>query len=444
MSRLSSVAALAAACALATTGATTGALAQQQPPFFTCGGSPPQKVTLEPKPSFTVIDFSDPGADCALWQTFFYLNWPAQKGQRGIPNQNARFGAPGTTVWETFRTLETVFLPEGRSPPPWDQGLLNASLAHDLGAEVAAGDVRLLTRESKISRLVIDHIAQTKINDPIFLDDIRQADGNILYDQQKRPVYYEIAMNRAQFDYIVNNGLYNSATQATFATKTNIALQVGTIEIKAAWKILTTAEINSGRFHTARAFISGPILIPVTVGLVGMHVFAGGGFESVGLWGTFVQIDNAPVQPATDIKGPYSFFNPACAGCPLNSTRTNPTQVVQVFPAESHAEEVNGRAINMIQQYDPKDVWQYYKLLNVQWSPGTFDFKTPVPRMLPLPPPPGRANTLTLMNPVLETFMQRPGVSCVGCHRHLASTASDGNIASGYSFMFSYAQAPSP
>ena len=441
MPRLPMVAALALASMLAATAAS----AQQQPidptPFFTCGGSPPQKVLLEPKPSFSVIDFSDPGADCALWQTFFYLNWPAKKGLRGVPDEAARFGAPGTTVWETFRTLETVFLPEGRKPPPWDLGLLNASLAHDLGAEVASGDVRLLSRTSKISRLVIDHIAQTKINDPIFINDIKQADGNTLYDQQKKPVYYEIAMNRAEFDYIFNNGLYNADTQATFASTTNIALQRGTIEIKAAWKILTPAEASSGRFHTARAFISGPLLLPVTVGLVGMHVFEGGGYETVGLWGTFVQIDNAPVV-GKPITGPYSFFNPACQTCPVNSTTTNPTQVMQVFDAERHAEDVNQRAIGMIQKYDPKDVWQYYKLLNVQWSPQTFDFKTPVPVMLPMPPPPGKNNTNTLMNPVLETFMQQPNVSCVGCHRHLAGTANNENIGSGYSFMFGYAQSP--
>ncbi len=28
-----------------------------------------------------------------MWQAFIYLNWPAQAGQRGVPNPNGRFGA---------------------------------------------------------------------------------------------------------------------------------------------------------------------------------------------------------------------------------------------------------------------------------------------------------------------------------------------------------------
>jgi len=51
--------------------AASPALAQTKPPGFACGGSPPQMVTVSPVPKFTVIDFDNRGADCALWQTFF-------------------------------------------------------------------------------------------------------------------------------------------------------------------------------------------------------------------------------------------------------------------------------------------------------------------------------------------------------------------------------------
>ena len=415
------------------------AFAQQPPPGFACGGSPPQKVTIQPVPKFGPIDFTNPGADCAMWQNFFYLNWPALPNQRGVPNTKARFGGPGATVWETYRTLETVFLPGARKPSPWDQPFLNAALSHDVAAQVASGQVRLLTREAKISRLIVDHIAQTKSANDTFLRDIKQADGNTLYDQNKRPVYYEIAMNRVQFDYIVNNGLYNADTQATYVSKTNIVLPTGSFELKAAWKILTAAEIKSGRFHMTRAYISGPLLLPVTVGLVGLHVFTGGGDNTVGLWGTFAQIDNAPLDkaPAT---GTYSFNNPACTTCPVNSTTTNPTQVVQIFPDDPAAAKINQQAQGIIKQYDPNTAWQYYKLIDVQWSPQTVTLKTPVPIMLPMPM--GAPSVDTLMNPVLETFMQQKGTSCVGCHAAFASTASNANIGSGYSFMFGYAQTP--
>ena len=68
-----------------------------KPPGFACGGSPPQMITVAPIPKFTVIDFDNRGADCAMWQTFFYLNWPVLANQRGMPNPNYRrvINAPG-------------------------------------------------------------------------------------------------------------------------------------------------------------------------------------------------------------------------------------------------------------------------------------------------------------------------------------------------------------
>ncbi len=167
-------------------------------------------VTVAPIPRYTVIDFDNRGADCALWQTFFYLNWPAIPGnRRGLPNPTAKFGGPGATVWETFKTVEELFLAGGTKPPPWDPALQMTALAPGLAAEIASGKVRLLKRTSKISRTVIENIARNpQAVDNTFLDEIRQADGNILWDQQKIPVFYEIAMNKTQFDYIYNNTLF--------------------------------------------------------------------------------------------------------------------------------------------------------------------------------------------------------------------------------------------
>jgi hypothetical protein len=406
-----------------------------------CGGSPPQTISVAPVAKFEVIDFTNRGADCALWQTFFYLNWPVLAGQRGVPDKNAKFGVARPTVWETYRRVEQVFLPNGQKPPPWSQQFLQAGLARDVATQIDTGQARLLLREAKISRRVINVIAQGFANDDFFLKFIRQADGNILYDQQKVPAYYEIAMNQVQFDYIVNSGLYNALTQVEFTTKTNIALPVGSIELKAAWKILTAAEATSGRFHTAKAYIWGPILQPVTVGLVGLHVFTGGGDKSVGLWGTFAQVDNVPLQQSIG-QGPYSFFNPKCAGCKVNDPTTVPTQAVQMIPDDPTAAALNTQVQAMIKDYDSKTAWQYYKLINVQWSTQTINLNTPVPINLPLPQ--GKPTTDTLMNPVLETFMQQQGVSCLGCHSTYASIAKNTAIGSGFSFMFSNAGPNNP
>jgi hypothetical protein len=169
-------------------------------------------------------------------------------------------------------------------------------------------------------------------------------------------------------------------------------------------------------------------------------VFTGGGDSGVGLWGTFAQVDNAPVQPTGPVQGQtYTFFNPQCAGCPLNSKTTKPTQVVQQFPADQTADKVTKDAQGIIAQYDQqnkitKSPWQYYKLINVQWSTKPVVLKTPVPLNVPLPQ--GQPTTDTLVNAVLETFLQQQGTSCLGCHAY-APTSADPSVGSGYSFIFS-------
>ncbi|RYF43715.1 MAG: hypothetical protein EOO25_02170 [Comamonadaceae bacterium] len=414
-------------------------------PSFPCGGSPPQLIYLKPVPKLTNPEFTNQGADCAMWQTFFYLNWPALPGKRGIPNTAARFGAPGPTVWETFKTEEQVFLPNGAKPGPWDIGFTNSALPAAVSSQVGAGQVRLLTRTSKVSAGVARLVAsQPPRNTPIPLDQIKQADGNVLYDQQKLPVYYDVAMNRTQFDYILGKGLYNADTQAAYASKTNIVLPLNSIEVKAAWKVLTSAETASGRFHTSTGYLPAPSTggqgQTVTVGMVGFHVFASGGPQTAGLWATFYQIDNAPLAGVTPTgTATYSFFK-AGSSTPVNTTGTNPTQVVQNFPDDPVAANVNQQARKVIIEGDAKSPWQYYAMVDTQWSRSVLKLTTPVPATVPLNA--GTVSTATLVNPVLETYMQTANNSCLGCHSFATTAKPNSNTASGFSFMFGNAQSP--
>jgi hypothetical protein len=50
----------------------------------------------------------------------------------------------------------------------------------------------------------------------------------------------------------------------------------------------------------------------------------------------------------------------------------------------------------------------------------------------------GSPNTATLINPVLETFLQTSGTSCLGCHA--SATIAQGNLAANYSFLLLHAQ----
>jgi hypothetical protein len=222
-----------------------GAAFGQAAPSDFCGatGAVPK---VHPVIAAEVFNRGDSNFDCHMWQVFIYLNWPAKPGMRGEPDPSAKFGAPGTTVWETYRTVEQTFLAGGKDPGPWNQpGLVGAAVPQSFRARVADGFLRALSRESKISRQVIANIGRGKV-DQIFLNSILQAAGGVLYDQNRRPVYCEIAMNEDQYNYIQQDGLYNADTQVSFTQKEAIALptgvttygKVGAIELKAAWKIV--------------------------------------------------------------------------------------------------------------------------------------------------------------------------------------------------------------
>lgn len=412
-------------------------------PSFPCGGTNPKGVVLWPITKFSNGEFTNPGADCAMWQNFIYLNWPAASGKRGIPDLTATFGAPGTTVWETFLTADQVFLPKGAKPQAWDAMSLATAVPDDVAKKAATGQIRLLRSRTKVSAGVAKTAKKNAGVDGIPLQEIEQAfNSGVLYDQQSLPVYYEVAMNKTQYDYITQNGLYNADIQATYAQTTNIVLPTGSMELKAAWKVLTATEAASGRFHTSKGYIvgSGGQGETVDIGLVGLHVFASEGSVNAGLWATFYQVDNAPLQAKIG-SGPYSFYNASSSTAP-NTAGTNPTQVVQVFPDDSSSVTETRQAQAMFKNANAKSPWQYYAMIATQWSQGVINLDTPIPATLPLSA--GKPGQIlpsdTLMNPVLETFMQTKGTNCMSCHSY-ASTPQ-GGVATGFSYMFGRAQSP--
>jgi hypothetical protein len=434
---------------------TDGAQAQQ-PPTFRC-----RELPINPDPDLPKIapvfrsttDLSEDEFDCMAWQDFIYLIWPATPGQRGVPNPQARLGASGPTVWETYKTDDTVFLPNGTDPGPWDQPQLMATLHASLAQEIASGAVRHLTTTSKVSRAVLSSLLRNGAAiPPAVLDGISQAGGGTLYDLNGNPVYYEVSMDKVQYDYIVQHQLYNAYKQVTFARDNVIILPggvdaktPGAVEIKAAWKVLTDTEKKSGRFHTIQALLGGS-QTPITVGLVGFHAFIATGGQ--GAWATFAQTDNAPIQPVPT-TGTFNFFNPKCTlpgtttPCPFNVKDADPGQVVQITPNAAAADKLNAYVHYILKQYDPKTPWQYYNLVDVQWPTSPVQLSTlKAPASAPLPT--GAPNVATLVNAVEETFLQKPNMSCFTCHQYATTAATGINqppYATSYSFMFGHATA---
>ncbi len=366
------------------------------------------------------ISGGDHAFSCLAWQSFIYLNWPAKAP--GKPDPGARLGGPGTPVWETYKGRDEVFLPGAAPPAPW--GVPDRS------------------REARRALAII-----------------HQTDGETLVDRAGKPVYYEILINRDAYTYITANRLYDAAAQRRVALGDGIVLPAGpseaygptgTIVIKAAWKVLSPAELAQSprRFHTAEAVLQDGAT--ATVGLVGFHLNQRVTGFTEGLWASFLQVDSAPVAGAEETARPYSFYDPACARCAVNA-RTEPphsTQVEQVFPVAPSARAINDFVRDLIRRDDPDSPWQFYELLGVQWPQYAFGLPAPVPdprRRLAqgVPLSVGTPSTQTLVNPVLETFRQTPNVSCLGCHANGAIAASKGlpPLAADYSFLLGHAQA---
>jgi hypothetical protein len=150
-------------------------------------------------------------------------------GAGGIAGRAAPLSGSGPTVWETFKPYDQVFRSRAEAPAPWGSPDLSRG-----------GPRRLAT--------------------------FHQTGGGVLVDRAGKPVYYEMVINRDEFAYVVVHKPYDAAAQRAFAQRHGIVLpagptrdygRIGTIEIKAAWKILSTAEraASPRRFHTAEAVL---------------------------------------------------------------------------------------------------------------------------------------------------------------------------------------------
>jgi len=392
---------------------------------------------------------SDVAVDCFMWQTFIYLNWPALPGSPGQPDPKGQFGGSAPVVWETFKSYDQVFLPGGGAPPPWGNQATSKALPAALQAKVAKGNVRFLKQTSKVSTDLPKSVVQKLSSDT-------QVGGGMLVDQAGQTVFYEMLMNQDEFNYITDPQLklYNADQQYAVAKSQYINLpsgqtqygSTGAIEVKAAWKVLTSSEINAKpcRFHTAQAVVSGGSAV-ITVGLVGLHVMQRPAGFYQGFWATFQQVDNCPVFGGSS-SGSYSFNNPNCTTCQVNTQTTPPvpTQVQQEVVVPTDVASINRCAQQAIQKANPNSPWQFYQLVNVQWP------NSPVKtqqngQQVPLAT--GSPNLTKLMNPVLETFLQSKSLSCLGCHQNASAAPSAANanpsFATSYSFLFGHA-GPSP
>ena len=235
----------------------------------------------------------------------------------------------------------------------------------------------------------------------------------------------------------------------------------GSIEIKAAWKVLTPAEAGSNRFYTIQALVfnddfnppgaSVPPNVPVTLGLVGLHIAHKTSRQPHWIWSTFEHVDNLT----------KSFYNPNCKNCtpnqpappfstdksgnphykelnPNGTPITKPVQVVRVNPIQAPPTSLNATFRNLL----AGSVWANYQLVSTQWiadlgnlEPGFLaNITLETFNQGPNPPSDGLPNGATYNplkpDPRYQPFQAKVSSSCMKCH----STGND------FSFLLGEAQ----
>lgn len=360
---------------------------------------------------------TDPQADFNRysWQLFVALNWPAKADDRGVPDCSKAFGSSSDTVWRSYKFVDEVFLPGARNPGPWNS--------------TPPGVV--LTNTAKASKVVQASGVLASVMQPV---------GGWLIDQHGNPTYYQIAIDKTSYDYVVANDLYNAdvANEAK-----DLDFPWGALEIKASWRILTGVDDKSRYLHTTATVETYDAdgktqgTTQATIGLVGLHVLNKPRGFPQWIWSTFEQVDNVTAPP----NGKASYFDPdapapdvnksPCAGnrspCTPRPGRTfqTPDPLTRVTPVPAETVAVNTDA----QAALAGTFGQFYELVDTQWPTDPDDPGNPL----------GTPQPNILANTTMESYIQ-PTSSCMACH----STAVTGpnRLRADFSFIFIHAYAP--
>jgi hypothetical protein len=382
-----------------------------------------------------------PFFDYFSWQSFVALNWQvAMSGgqpQRGQPASSSTINSQGMRVWQSYKADWETFRPGGAAPTAWNTYALNPTGSKDPCGNTPSGTRDVMPMISKMDSVI---------------DGFNQAFSGPLIDQNGNYVRYEIRLNEVDYNQILTTKWYIFKNVSRNPANPNV-FPINSIEIKAAWKVLTPAEVQGGRFFTITGLLINPNTqqcTQSTMGLVGFHIANKvDGFREW-IWSTFEHVDNAPgpnaVQSPTPAAG-WSFNNgtatpatpdgysepeptPIPDNVSLPTASPTPVQVRRVTPITYSGQ--SGPTTDQInaqwQAALSGTIWQNYELVATQWpsTEGNFQVKKPAngcpnpknPMCNATGVYPVNADTPFPANDVanitMETYLQDN--SCMKCH----------------------------
>ena len=330
---------------------------------------------------------------------------------------DVKSGDQGPVVWQAQMSADDVFVAPNKRPGGW----CNTPTLQNLFAKKPIA-LKLTAKAALPAVPALPRLA-AKTSQPTGVT----AVGGVVTDQSGRWLRYERLMNLPEYKAITSNSWYRLKKLNSISSLT---LPTGSIEFKSAWKILTRAEVASGRYYTTSATVyntpdgaKSPGPNPVTLGLVGLHIINKTPTRSGFFWSTFEQVDNDSVFSNTNskttpntqtAKKPYTELNPN--GTPINT----PVQIQRETPVQA-----DPKLNTYYQQLLSGSVFTNYRLVSTQWQFGG----------APQGAPPNVANI------VIETYVQKvsnkaknPSTGCFACH--LNTTAKNGKTNTDHSFLF--------
>lgn len=402
----------------------------------------PPSITYKLTGDSTCGHSSQEVLNCFAWKNFIALNWAAS-AQRGIPDTTAtaaNYGMPGDyspTVWESYLSIDEVFAP--KNPLAWNLKSRNSYIKQineinkftDININIPKATLRAAVGSNNV-------------------DEILQAEGSWLTDQSGNIVWYEIKINNTESDFIRQNKLYDYNNLKDFGINNKgVWLPMESIELKAAWRIIPEDKLDSLKnyYKISKAMVpeikgfkdGKPVYGKYSqkyLGLVGLHIIRKTPQSPQFNWMTFEHIDNAPNAGQADPSVKYCFYNPKSNEKPNiapiigQDSLNKPVQVVRVNKINTKIQKLNAQMQQLIRASNPKSVWQYYQLVNIQWPENPIQDNG---NNAAAPLMEGGITPSDISNTTMETYAQQK--QCMDCHKY-ASVVGKNMPPTDYSFIF--------
>lgn len=353
------------------------------------------------------------------WLSFISAVAPNAAGSRGVPGGSfASTGTPssGPLVWETYQH-RTELLPcnvsggssAPRPPQPW--GAAPAYVTTVSGSSPQLCSTITLSGGGALPFNNLDEVNQIGQNTLFY--PANPASPQPATDAQ---VLFEAKANQYESNFVAQNYQTLIPKFAPFHFSPGIDLPDGTVEVKAAWRPLSSIPTSQRyRYHTANVITYGgtdtaPVPKSVPYALIALHIIHKTPNYPTFVFATFEQVDDLQNQVTGQPTGVYfvpsygrvAYQLPATTTFPPSGTTvTNPTiafstsaptaspyraapvalplgavptivKVTQPVPLVPEVAQVNAQALAAmkgIPGFGPNFVWQYYRLAGVQAVP---------------------------------------------------------------------------